>query len=162
MRRILPAPVLFVSLFVLWLVLNPPASAGSVIVGALVALAIPLLVAPLRPQQVRLRRPWALVRLVLRVGADVLRSNLDVARGVLCPTARVPQGSFVRIPLELRDPSGLAALAIITTVVPGTVWTKLAMDRSAVLLHVFDVADEAAFVADYKARYERPLQEIFE
>lgn len=162
MRRILPAPVLFVSLFVLWLVLNPPASAGSVIVGALVALAIPLLVAPLRPQRVRLRRPWTLVRLVLRVGADVLRSNLDVARGVLRPTARVPHGSFVRIPLELRDPSGLAALAIITTVVPGTVWTKLAMDRSAVLLHVFDVADEAAFAADYKARYERPLQEIFE
>ena len=41
-------------------------------------------------------------------------------------------------------------------------WAELAVDRSAVLLHVFDVDDEAAFVADFKARYERPLKEIFE
>ena len=56
----------------------------------------------------------------------------------------------------------LAALAVITTVVPGTVWSELAIDRSAVLLHVFDVDDQAAFVARYKARYERPLIEIFQ
>ena len=109
-----------------------------------------------------IRRWRTLARLVLAVGADVLRSNLDVARGLLRPVSRPPTGAFVRIPLELTDPSALAALAIITTVVPGTVWAELAVDRSAVLLHVFDVDDEAAFVADFKARYERPLKEIFE
>jgi len=56
----------------------------------------------------------------------------------------------------------LASLAMITAVVPGTVWAELATDRSALLLHVFDVDDEAAFIAHYKSRYERPLQEIFE
>ena len=59
-------------------------------------------------------------------------------------------------------PMRWASLAIITTVVPGTVWSELAADRSAVRLHVFDVDDEAAFVALYKRRYERPLMEIFE
>ena len=162
MKRILPAPLLTVSLFVLWLVLNPPPSAGSAIMGALVAIAIPFVVAPLRPRRARIRRWRTLARLVLTVGADVLRSNLDVARGILRPAARLPGGTFVRIPLELTDPSALAALAIITTVVPGTVWSELAVDRSAVLLHVFDAGDEAAFVADFKARYERPLKEIFE
>ena len=39
---------------------------------------------------------------------------------------------------------------------------ELAPDRSALLLHVFDVGDEADFVAHYKSRYEHPLQEIFE
>ena len=68
----------------------------------------------------------------------------------------------MRIPLELRDPSALAALATITTVVPGTVWSELAFDRSALLLHVWDLNDEAEFIAYFKARYERPLMEIFE
>ena len=56
----------------------------------------------------------------------------------------------------------LAALAMITAVVPGTVWSELASDRSVLLMHVFDVEDEAAFIAHFKQAYERPLQEIFE
>jgi multicomponent K+:H+ antiporter subunit E len=44
-----------------------------------------------------------------------------------------------------------------------TVWAELAPDRSALLLHVFDVdTDDADFVAHFKARYERPLLEIFQ
>ena len=62
----------------------------------------------------------------------------------------------------LRDPLGLAALAMVTTVVPGTVWSEIALDRSALLLHVWDADDETAFVARFKARYEKPLREIFE
>ena len=69
---------------------------------------------------------------------------------------------FVHIPLELRDANGLAALAIITTVVPGTVWSELAMDRSMLLLHLFDVEDEQEYVQYFKQRYEKPLMEIFE
>jgi multicomponent K+:H+ antiporter subunit E len=68
----------------------------------------------------------------------------------------------VIIPLELRDPVGLAALAMITTVVPGTVWSELALDRSKLMLHVWDVGEEQAFIAHFKARYEQPLREIFE
>ena len=162
MRRFLPAPLLSASLFVLWLVLNPPLGAGQAILGAVVALALPAIAAPLRPKRVRLRRPATILRLIMVVGVDVLRSNLDVARGILRPRSRPPKGSFVRVPLELTDPSALAALAVITTVVPGTVWSELAIDHGAVLLHVFDVDDEAAFVAHFKARYERPLREIFE
>ena len=162
MRRLFPAPLLSASLFVLWLALNPPLAAGQAMLGAIVALVLPAIAAPLRPLRVRLRRPGAIARLILVVGVDVLRSNLDVARGTLRRRARPPRGAFVRVPLELADPSALAALAVITTAVPGTVWTELAIDHDAVLLHVFDVDDEAAFVADYKARYERPLKEIFE
>jgi multicomponent K+:H+ antiporter subunit E len=62
----------------------------------------------------------------------------------------------------LRDAYGLAALAIITTVVPGTVWTELAVDRSAVLLHLVHTDDAEAYAVYFKERYERPLMEIFE
>jgi multicomponent K+:H+ antiporter subunit E len=162
MKRLFPAPLLSASLFVLWLVLNPPLGAGQAILGAIVAILLPAVTAPLRPLRVRVRRPAAVARLLVAVGLGVLQSNLDVARGILRSRVRRSTGAFVKVPLELTDPSALAALAMITTVVPGTVWTELAIDHSAVLLHVFDVDDEAAFVADFKARYEQPLKEIFE
>lgn len=56
----------------------------------------------------------------------------------------------------------IAALAMITAVVPGTVWAELAPDRSALLIHVFDLDDEAAFIRHFKTDYEQPLKEIFE
>ena len=70
-------------------------------------------------------------------------------------------GAFVTIPLDLRDVHGLAALSMITAVIPGTVWCELAPDCSALRLHVFDLPDEANFIAHYKADYELPLKEIF-
>jgi multicomponent K+:H+ antiporter subunit E len=162
MKRLLPAPLMSASLFAIWLLLNDSASAGDLLLAAVFAIALPLLTAPLRPLGARVRRPAVLLRLVLVVGLDVLQSNLDVARGVLRAPRRPPRGDFVSVPLELRDPHALAALAVITTVVPGTVWCELASDCSALRLHVFDLDDEAAFVHRFKARYERPLMEIFQ
>jgi len=162
MRRLLPAPLLSIALFALWLALHPSLGASNVLLAVIVALAAPLLCAPLRPLPVRVRRPAVLLRLIADVGHDVVVSNLSVAWDVLNLSRRKPRSAFVTIPLELRDANALAALAAITTVVPGTVWSELAHDRSAVRLHVFDLPDEAAFIAHYKSRYERPLMEIFE
>jgi multicomponent K+:H+ antiporter subunit E len=92
----------------------------------------------------------------------VLVANAQVARGILAGKTRAPRSAFVQLPLELRDPHALAVLAIITTIVPGTVWSELSLDRGMLMLHVFDVEDEAAFAAGFKSRYERPLLEIFE
>jgi multicomponent K+:H+ antiporter subunit E len=162
MRRLLPAPLISATLFTFWLLLTQSLSPGSLLLASLLAVGMPLLTAKLRPVPVRLRRPLTVVRLIADVGYDIAESNLEVALGVLRSRRRPLQPAFVTIPLDLHDSHGLAALAVITTVVPGTVWSELAIDRSAVLLHVFDVDDQAAFVARYKARYERPLIEIFQ
>ena len=58
--------------------------------------------------------------------------------------------------------SALPSRASSHQTVPGTVWCELARDGSALLLHVWDAPDEAAFVAHYKQRYEQPPREIFE
>ena len=68
----------------------------------------------------------------------------------------------MRVPLDLRDPNALAVLAMIICLTPGTAWGELSLDRSTLLIHVFDVDDEQAFIAMVKSRYERPLMEIFE
>lgn len=162
MKRLFPAPLVSASLFALWLVLARSWGPGHVVLAALVAVIVPILSAPLRPLPVRIRRPLVILRLIMTVGYDVIMSNLQVARGVLHLGRRPPHSEFVRIPLDLHDTHGLAALAMITTVVPGTVWSELAADRSVMLLHVWDFEDEEDFVRHFKARYERPLREIFE
>jgi multicomponent K+:H+ antiporter subunit E len=161
-RRWIPSLPLFAALWALWLLLNDSLAAGHLVLGFALALVVPRLVAPLRPPGPRLRRPLVVVRLIARVGADVVLSALEVAARILQAGGRPPRGAFVKVPLALRDPQGLAGLSMITAVVPGTVWCELAADRSELLIHVFDLEDEAAFIADYKARYELPLREIFE
>ena len=74
---------------------------------------------------------------------------------------RVRSG-FLDIPLELRDPHGLAGLAMIVTSTPGTVWVELAPDGSRVTLHILDLRDEEYWINWIKNRYERPLRRIFE
>lgn len=162
MKRLLPSPWLSLGLLAGWLLLNRSFSAGQWLLGTAVAVVLPLLLSPLRPQPKPLRAWGVLLGLILRVGRDVVRSGLMVCAGALRSKSRPPRGSFVIVPLELHDAHALAALAMITAVVPGTVWSELAPDRSALLIHVFDLDDEAAFIAHYKADYERPLREIFE
>jgi multicomponent K+:H+ antiporter subunit E len=146
----------------LWLALARAVSFGQFLIGLVLALVVPSVTSNLRPATVRVRRPLVVVRFILKVGYDVVLSNLQVAWGVITWRWRKPASKFVIVPLELRDPLGLAALAMVTTVVPGTVWSELALDRSALLLHVWDVGEERAFVARFKSRYEMPLREIFE
>jgi multicomponent K+:H+ antiporter subunit E len=162
LRKLVPAPLTSASLLALWVALARSIGAGTIGLGIVLALGAPIVTSKLRPTKVRVRRPAVVVRFLVTVGYDVVRSNLEVARGLLTFRWRRPRSMFVIVPLELRDPVGLAALSMVTTVVPGTVWSELALDRSALLLHVWDVADEAALVAGFKARYEQPLREIFE
>ena len=162
LRRMIPAPWLSLGLFVLWLALARSTEPGQLALGAAIALAVPPLTPRLRIRHSSLRRPDRVLQFMLRVAFDVIASNLAVARDVLLFRTLQPKARFVVIPLELRDPVGLAMLALVTTIVPGTVWSELALDRSSMLLHVWDVDDEAAYVARFKHRYERPLREIFE
>ncbi len=162
MKRLLPSPWLSLGLMGGWLLLTRSFSIGQMLMGLTVAVVMPLLMAPLRPRPGPLRRWGVLMRLILRVGRDVLWSAVQVAVGVWRSRSHPPRGTFVQVPLDLRDVHALAALAMITAVVPGTVWSELAPDRSALLIHVFDLEDEAAFIRHFKTDYEQPLMEIFE
>ena len=162
MKRLFPAPWLSLSLWVLWLLLNLSLSAGNLLLGAVLGFLAPLMFAPLRPLPIRIRRPGVIIKLFFFVGRDVVMSDIAVAWGVLRAGKQPPRSRFIKIPLDLRDANGLAALSMITTVVPGTIWSELALDRSVLLLHVFDLDDEATFIEHFKTAYERPLMEIFE
>ena len=162
MKKIFPAPLLSVALFVLWLLLNHTVSAGHMVLGAILGLLIPVLTRGLRPLPVRVRHPWTIFKLAVTVVADTSISNLQVVRFLLFPSLRKHPAAFVHIPLELRDPNALAVLAMITCITPGTAWAELSRDRSMLLMHVLEVDDPQTIIDHVKTKYERPLMEIFE
>lgn len=163
MTRRLPFPVLTVSLVGLWLLLNQTLSWGHLFLGILVAFVGSWAFAALDPPRVRFRRVAAIPRLAGLVVADILRSNIAVGRIILgLAVQRERQSGFVKIPLELSDPYGLAVLACIITSTPGTLWVSFDPVKGILTIHVLDLIDESEWVTTIKGRYERLLLEIFE
>jgi len=80
--------VLSVALLVLWILLMQSVSAGTLVLGAILAVFWPLVPARLRPAPVRLRRPLVMVRLFGRVLLEMLRSNAEVAWAILTRRSR--------------------------------------------------------------------------
>jgi multicomponent K+:H+ antiporter subunit E len=162
MKRWLPSPPLSMALFVVWLLLNQSLDAATLLLAAILAITVPLLTQSLRPATAKMRRPGVALRLSGAVAHDLVRSALTVARLLLTRRNDQMAPRFVRVPLDLRDPNALAVLAMIICLTPGTAWAEIARDRSTLLIHVFDLDDVPGFIAMVKARYERPLMEIFE
>ena len=160
MTRLVPFPVLSIGLLVLWLLLNG-LSVGHVVLGTAVALIGGRAFGALEPPKMRLRRPLVIVRLAARVFADIVRSNVAVARLILGLEPRRWTSGFVEIPLELRDPYGLSTLACIITSTPGTLWVDFHEATGTLTIHVLDLVDETQWVRTIKGRYERLLLEIF-
>ncbi|MGB6154829.1 MAG: Na+/H+ antiporter subunit E [Castellaniella sp.] len=159
MRAYLPMIVL---LLVLWLVLNDSLSNGQMVLGLLIALALSLLAPILRPVRSRPRHPLIALRLIGHVATDILYSNYQVSRRILQGAATSAQPGFLDIPLRIRDPHGLAALACIVTFTPGTVWAGHNPERNLLTLHVLDLSDPAGLTRIIQNRYESPLMEIFQ
>ncbi|GIL06202.1 Na+/H+ antiporter subunit E [Betaproteobacteria bacterium PRO7] len=159
--KLVPAPLLSLVLFVSWLLLNNTVDPAHLLLAAVLALAIPWFTEPLRPERPRLRRWGVAGKLALVVLWDIVLSNIEIARRILGPESAI-RPRFVWVPLSIRDPHGIVTLAGIITMTPGTLSSDLSEDRRWLLVHAFNVDDEAALVATIKRRYEAPLREIFE
>jgi len=156
-------PVLAVALVAMWLLLNDTLAPVDIVLGSVLAVAVVYAFRSVRPLRPRLRRPLSAIRLMFVVLFDIVRSNIGVGRIILgLVRERQVRSGFLAIPLDLRDPHGLAVLAMILTSTPGTIWVDLSPDGGTLTLHILDLRDEAEWIRTIKHRYERPLTEIFE
>lgn len=163
MVRWLPYPLAALGLFLFWLLLLGSVSPGAILLGVVLALAGSGTLAALDLPRMRLRRLAGVPGLLYDVLVEVVRSNNAVARIILRPAgASTHHSGFVRIPLDMRNPYGLAALTCILTATPGTIWVDYDSSESSMMLHVLDLIDQEAWVRIVKDRWERRLMEIFE
>ena len=161
MKRVLSWLYLPTLLLGLWLLLNDSLSLGNIVLGGALALFFGWASTALRPLRARPRKPLVALRLIWRVAVDIFNSNLAVARIIWLGPRDISPG-FIKIPLEMKDPHGLAALSCIVTYTPGTVWSEYAEEEGLLTLHVLDLKDEDYWLHKIQYEYERPLKEIFE
>jgi multicomponent K+:H+ antiporter subunit E len=164
-RRWLPHPAWSVLLTVTWLTLNGTASTGHVLLGLALGWALPFGLqrywpAPPRRVQRPLRSFGRALAFAALVSWDVIVANLQVARAVLSPIARLKPG-FATVPVELDDPRAIAILAHTITLTPGTVSVDVAPDRRSLIVHALHMPDPDATVREIRQRYERRIAEIF-
>ncbi|HVX72249.1 MAG: Na+/H+ antiporter subunit E [Devosia sp.] len=159
MKRVLAHPLLWLALAAMWLLLARSLAPGQVLLAAIVASIGTWAASAVDAPRARLRRPDLIAKLVGLVVTDIVRSNIVVLR--LALGRREPRSRFVAIPLELRDPNGLAVLACIITATPGSAWINYNARTDTVLVHVLDTEDGPAWGAGIKRTYEALLLEIF-
>jgi multicomponent K+:H+ antiporter subunit E len=163
MTRWLPFPILSLCLLGMWLLLNETLSPGHIILGCVIAMVGPWAMSSLDIPAGKARHPGVMMRLATMVIVDIIRSNIAVARIILTPGRGARKSGFVTIPLDLKNPKGLAVLSCIITSTPGTIWVNHSSGLGGVLtIHVLDLVDEKVWIHTIKHRYERLLLEIFE
>jgi multicomponent K+:H+ antiporter subunit E len=163
MRSFVPYPLLSLALMLMWLVMNDSVDLANVMLGLLMGVIGGAVYARLEPPGARFGKfvvPAA--TLAWWVLVDIVRSNIAVLQIVLGLAKRRRVSGFLAIPLELRDPRGLAMLAGIVTATPGTSWAHFEATANVLTLHVLDLGDQEAWVRQFKDRYERRLMEIFQ
>ena len=157
---LLPYPLRSLALLCIWLLLNQSLHPAHWALGASLAVALPLAFARLWPRITIVRRGGLALRLLGRLLADIVVSNIDVARRILGPEAAL-QSRFIWMPLAIENPQGIAVLAAMITMTPGTLAVDVTPDRRWLLIHALNVTDEAGVLRDIRDRYETPLREIF-
>jgi multicomponent K+:H+ antiporter subunit E len=163
-RRFFPHPLLSVVLLVAWLWLNNTIHPGHIVLGSLLAVAIPYFTRHFWPEPIVVDRPLKVIQYVVIVCYDIVLANLELAVLILGPIARL-RPAFVRVPLDLHTDFAITLLASKVTLTPGTVSVDVegnAAEGRRLVVHVLRCLDEEAMVRSIKARYERRLQEILE
>ncbi|TRY29074.1 Na+/H+ antiporter subunit E [Aliiglaciecola sp. M165] len=160
--RAFPMPSHSLMLLIVWLMINSTVSLGHILLGTVLAIAIPLLCAPLRVPQSGIKKPLKALLYVFVVLKDIVVANLQVALLVLGPLRKIKPG-FVAVPLDLPDTLPITVLASTVTMTPGTVSADVSKDQKWLYVHVLDMPDNEQEVIDLiKNRYESRIKEIFE
>lgn len=162
LSRLVPMPLHSIFLLVVWLMLNTTVSLGHIVLGSVLAIVIPLLCAPLRVPQPKVKNPMMAIRYALSVLKDIVIANIEVAILVMGPMHKIKPG-WVAVPLDLTGTLPITVLASTVTMTPGTVSADISKDEKWLYVHVLNMPHDEQEVIDFiKQRYETRVKEIFE
>ena len=160
--RLIPHPLLSLTLVVFWLGLVNTFTLGNLILGIIIGLIVPMLTAPYWPDRPQVKRPLKLAVYAVIVLWDIILANIQVALIILFKRNADIHSRWVTIPLELTSAEAITVLAGTITLTPGTVSAALAADASSILVHCLHTDDPDAVRDEIKSRYETRLKEIFQ
>jgi multicomponent Na+:H+ antiporter subunit E len=106
-----------------------------------------------------LRRIVPFVTLLLTFLLALVVSAWRVAMAAMRPTGRL-EPAIVAVPIDLKTDLGIATLANLVTLTPGTTSLHVAEDRKTLYVHVLDTQTADAVVRDIKDGFERLIKRI--
>ncbi|WP_426166760.1 Na+/H+ antiporter subunit E [Sandarakinorhabdus sp. DWP1-3-1] len=160
MRRLIPHPGLSALLVAVWLLLANSISAGALVVGIVVGIALPVFTAPFWPDRPRVNFGLGLAYLLM-VLWDIVIANFEVAAIILFRRSRDLRPTWLVIPIALQTPEAITVLAATISLTPGTVSADVSACGRYLLVHALDAVDPDAEIARIKSRYESRLQQVF-
>lgn len=161
-RRLIPHPLLSVTLALFWLALVNKVTPGHLLLGIVFGIGIPMITAPYWPDRPKIRGPLKVVEYLLIVLWDIVVANVQVAMIILFRRNEDIRTQWIPVPLELTSAEAITVLAGTITMTPGTVSATLAADGSCILVHCLHTEEPDAVRDEIKSRYERRLKEIFQ
>lgn len=160
-KKLLPHPILSLSIAIIWMLLNNSFEFGHILLGAIVGFLIPYLTQSFWLEGVSIKRHLVFAKFLLVVLWDMLIANMVVARLIIDRNDKLMPG-FMEIELDIKHPLGISILANTISLTPGTVSCDLNRDRDKLLVHALHVLDPKQGAMEIKLRYEKPLKEIFD
>lgn len=155
-----PTPYHSLLLWIVWLILHD-FSRGQMLLGAVLAVVIPWIVAPLSEKEAVAKSPLKVLLYTNRLLYDIIISNFDVAIRVLQPNRNL-KPAFIAVPINITEPLPLTIFTSSVSLTPGTCSVELSDDKRWLYVHVLHMDDEQALINQIKQRYEAPLKEIFQ
>ena len=160
MNRLLPHPGLSLLLVVMWVVMVSDLTFGTLFLGIVFGILVPIFTAPWWPERPPVRLVPALGYLGI-VLWDIVVANFHVAAIILFKPNRDLRPAWLTIPLDLTSPEAITVFAGTISLTPGTVSSDISACGQYLLVHALHAPDPAGEVTKVKARYEARLKEIF-
>lgn len=105
------------------------------------------------------RKGYLYFKLLLTFLRELIAGAIHVAISILTKQFK-PRPAILAVPLELETEAGIAILANLDTLTPGTTSLHISDDRKTLYIHVLDASDPDEVIAATKRKFERLIQEI--
>lgn len=160
MSRLLPHPGLSGLLVSMWMVMVNDLTLGTLFLGLVFGMLVPIFTAPWWPGRPRVRfgPAFAYCGMVLW---DILVANFEVAAIILFKPSHALRPAWLAIPLELASPEAITVFAATISLTPGTVSADVSACGRFLLVHALHAPDPEKDIARIKTRYEARLKGIF-
>lgn len=90
---------------------------------------------------------------------ELIKSSVVVARAAFARDLTMAS-AIIAVPIDLRTDLGIAALANLVSLTPGTTSLHVSEDRRTLYVHCLDAPSADDVIRDIKETFERRLKEI--
>lgn len=90
---------------------------------------------------------------------ELVKASVDVAIAVFSDKQNL-RPAIVAVPLDLRTDMGIATLANLVSLTPGTTSMHVSQDRKTLYVHVLDRESDQAIIDDIKTTFEARVRAV--